>query len=306
MTPCELWLGACALLQRILPILAGIQPAELRHNGATLSLARRTMEPGHMLHSVLTCPSSANARRIKSTRCTTSHQFIWQQHTCSTVGGSPMECRVDGQPHKTQHFHPWRRHPPPGMILPRRSWIQLNRLRTGVGRFRSCLYKLGMASSAACECGAEEQTVEHGVLQCPIHRPPHGLHGLTVLDDETTEWLLSICPEIYYNQAVVWISNSKEDEAENRNTTQENKLASFGRPFVKSLSSQNMLVTALKNDCNIFSRLYISYKRWRSGPMFCSWKPGCPTIIVTWRQTVVRYKGRLSSLSWIGGTTTNN
>jgi len=46
------------------------------------------------------------------------------------------------------------------------------------------------------QCGAEEQTVDHVVLQCPIHRPPHGLHGLTVLDDETTEWLLNICPEI--------------------------------------------------------------------------------------------------------------
>jgi len=41
-----------------------------------------------------------------------------------------------------------------------------------------------MASSAACECDAEEQMVENVVLRCPIHRPPHGLHGLTVLDDE--------------------------------------------------------------------------------------------------------------------------
>ena len=31
--------------------------------------------------------------------------------------------------------------------------------------------KWGMASSAACECGAEEQTVDHVVLQCQIHRP---------------------------------------------------------------------------------------------------------------------------------------
>jgi len=38
--------------------LAGIQPAELRCNGATLSLARRAMEPGHQLHSALTCSSS--------------------------------------------------------------------------------------------------------------------------------------------------------------------------------------------------------------------------------------------------------
>jgi len=33
-----------------LPTLASIQPAELRRNGATLSLVRRAMEPGHLLH----------------------------------------------------------------------------------------------------------------------------------------------------------------------------------------------------------------------------------------------------------------
>ena len=85
---------------------------------------------------------------------------------------------------------------PLGMTLPRKACIRLNRLRTGDGRFRSCLYKWGMASSAACECGAEEQTVDHVLLQCPIHGPPHGLHCLTVLDDETIEWLFNTCFEI--------------------------------------------------------------------------------------------------------------
>ena len=77
------------------------------------------------------------------------------------------------------------------MTLPRKAWVRLNRLRTGVGRFRSCLYKWGMPSSAACECGEEGQIVDHVVLHCPIHRPPNGLLGLAVLDDETTEWLLN-------------------------------------------------------------------------------------------------------------------
>jgi len=81
------------------------------------------------------------------------------------------------------------------MTLPRRAWVRLNRLRTGVGCFRSCLYKWDMASTEACECGAE-QTVDHVVLQYLIHRPPHGLHGMTVLDDETTEWLLNTCLDI--------------------------------------------------------------------------------------------------------------
>jgi len=62
-------------------ILAGIQPAELRRNGATLSLALRSIEPRHLLHSTLTCESSADTRRLKSrhaicNRCTTTHQFF--------------------------------------------------------------------------------------------------------------------------------------------------------------------------------------------------------------------------------------
>ena len=83
-----------------------------------------------------------------------------------------------------------------GMKPPRTARIRLNGLRTVVRRFRSCLYRWSMSSSAACECGANEQTVDHIVIQCPIHWHPHGLHGLTVLDDETIEWLLNICPEI--------------------------------------------------------------------------------------------------------------
>jgi len=46
------------------------------------------------------------------------------------------------------------------------------------------------------ECGAEEQTDDHVVLHCPIHPPAYGLHGLTVLDDKTFDWLLNTCPEM--------------------------------------------------------------------------------------------------------------
>ena len=54
-----------------LPILAGIQPVELCRKGATLSLARRAVEPGYLLHSALTCPLSGNARHLKS-----RHPFV--------------------------------------------------------------------------------------------------------------------------------------------------------------------------------------------------------------------------------------
>jgi len=84
---------------------------------------------------------------------------------------------------------------PPGMAL-RTVWVRRNRFRTGVGRFRSCLHKWGMAPFAACEYGIVEQIVDRVVLHLPIHRTPYGAHGLTFLDDDTIEWLLNTCPEI--------------------------------------------------------------------------------------------------------------
>jgi len=59
-----------------------------------------------------------------------------------------------------------------------------------------------MAIFVICECGAEDQTVDLVVFQCPIHRLPHGLHGLMVLGEETVDWLLNTCPEIYCSQTV--------------------------------------------------------------------------------------------------------
>ena len=47
-------------------ILVGIRRAEPRRSGATLSLARRAMNSGHLIHSALICPSSGDARCLKS------------------------------------------------------------------------------------------------------------------------------------------------------------------------------------------------------------------------------------------------
>ena len=85
---------------------------------------------------------------------------------------------------------------PIGMNLTKTAWVKLNRLRTGVERFGSSMHKWGLASSANCECGASEQTADHIILACPIHRAPRGLMGVTVLDDETRRWLNSITASI--------------------------------------------------------------------------------------------------------------
>jgi len=101
-----------------------------------------------------------------------------QQQKCAALCRSSVECGAFvGEHYETLHFHPDTGTHSPGMALTRTAWVRLNRLRTGLGRFCSCLHKWGMAPSAACECGTEEQTVDHVVLHCPIHRPLHGAHG---------------------------------------------------------------------------------------------------------------------------------
>ena len=118
------------------------------------------------------------------------------QHKCSAMDGSLMKCGVVEKRYKTPHFHPRHWHPPS------RNGATKNRVGLDktfsplISHFSAaaCTNRV-MTLSAACECGAKEQTIDH-VLHCPIHQPSHGLHSLTVLDDETIKWLLNTCPEI--------------------------------------------------------------------------------------------------------------
>ena len=181
-----------------LRILAGIQPAELRRKGATLCLARRAVEPGHLLHSALTCSPGGNGRHLKS-----SHPFIppaQQLISSSDDYNRRAACWADRRwnaewmgnttrlrtfiPDIGTHLLKWPCQERRGPAL------------AASARFRSCLHKWGMTHSAASECGAKEQTVDHVVLRCPTHWPRNGAHGLTVLDDNTIECLFKTCPEI--------------------------------------------------------------------------------------------------------------
>ena len=85
---------------------------------------------------------------------------------------------------------------PLDMSLPQASWVRLNRLRSGIGPFRSSMYKYSLAPFSSCECGATKQTANHIISQCPTHWVPQGMLGLTVLDNETRCWLDSLLNSI--------------------------------------------------------------------------------------------------------------
>ena len=186
-----------------LPVLSGIQPAELCRIGATLSLAHRgSLDPDYILYGLLSGSSDTCQARLRSRRPFvpaarnrlgnlarliirasewTNHK--WKTEYCENAS-------------RLRAFVPGTGSRPVGMGLPRAAWVKLNRLLTGVGRFYSSMHEWGLAPLPNCECDASEQTADHVLTACPIHRAPHGARGLTVLDDETQCWLNNITASI--------------------------------------------------------------------------------------------------------------
>jgi len=157
------------------------------------------MEPGPLLHSALTRLSCAECRFHGASNQDT-HLDLPHSNSSVYLTTTYMQCtgRITigmrcGQTNPQDSAFSSLTPAPPGMTLTRTAWFRLNPLCTGVGCFQSYLRKWGMVSSVAHECGAEEQVIDHVVLQCPIHQPPHGLHSLITLDDETIKWLLNTC-----------------------------------------------------------------------------------------------------------------
>ncbi|KAJ8353386.1 hypothetical protein SKAU_G00209530 [Synaphobranchus kaupii] len=151
------------------PVLAGIAPASLRREAATLALARKAQKHDwHILHDTTTTPAPPSRLKSRSAWLAASWKQTWE-----TVGPSRI------------HHYIW---DPGGGVKredrPRQQWTLLNRLRTGVGHFKSPMKKWGLADSAACECGEPEQTAESPAapytahLQKPPLRPRTGDEGV--------------------------------------------------------------------------------------------------------------------------------
>ena len=137
-----------------LPVLSGIQPAELRRMGATLSLAYRgSLDPDHILYGLLSGASDTRQVRLRSRRPFVRgarnlldnlarlgiHASEWTNHKWKTE-----YCENAS---RLRAFVPETGARPVGMGLPRAAWVKLNRLRTGVGQFHSSMHKWGLAPS---------------------------------------------------------------------------------------------------------------------------------------------------------------
>jgi hypothetical protein len=56
----------------------------------------------------------------------------------------------------------------PGVDLPRKICCKLNRFRTGHGKSNNMLCHWNNRENPSCECGAEKETFQHIVEECPV------------------------------------------------------------------------------------------------------------------------------------------
>ena len=85
---------------------------------------------------------------------------------------------------------------PSEFSFPKPTWVRHKRLQTGVGLFRSEMHKRCMASTAACESGAKEQTDEHIITSFSLYHHPNGARALSDVDKNLATWLIGKCPVI--------------------------------------------------------------------------------------------------------------
>ena len=188
-----------------LPVLAGIAPAGLRRKAATLALARKAVKDDwHILHDTTkneVPPCRLKSRKPYNKEAQEMLSVIPEDRSKDAwiVATWKQEWEASGPTRVHRHVSD----PEEGVKgeeLSRKHWTTLNRLRTGVCRYRASMKKRGLADCAACECGEPEQTADHIINSCPLHRPPSEA-GLFEVGPLTRAWLqqsvcLSVCMSV--------------------------------------------------------------------------------------------------------------
>ena len=172
----------------LLPVLAGIAPAALRREHHTSKLVNKaTSDPKHPIHTLVQ-NAQLGRQRLPSRRPFSRHAASLRESNFNTLDSWRSRWQESTPP--PQFTVPPNTMLPPGAELPRKTWVTLNRVRTGVGRFNYNMHRWGLRPSAACVCGPTDQTAHHIIHECPTLRPPQdSALDLTNPTQDTVSWL---------------------------------------------------------------------------------------------------------------------
>jgi len=81
---------------------------------------------------------------------------------------------------------------PSGSELPHSLWEALNRLRTGLGCFGTCLYRWDILDTPKSICANAEQSANQIIFDCNILCAPNCLEDLRSSDIKNTKWLKNL------------------------------------------------------------------------------------------------------------------
>ena len=114
-----------------LTVLAGISPAELCRRQVTLTLARRVLEQNHLHHKIIS-PELRQSHRLKSKHpfVPAARELISNLNQLDIRAADLVEhswsSKWNNCNTRLHHFIYNINTPPPGIHLPRRSWVRLN------------------------------------------------------------------------------------------------------------------------------------------------------------------------------------
>ena len=175
----------------LLPVLAGIAPPRLRRENLMDKLTTKSLaDAEHLLHKTTTESLNLGGQRLRSRRPFSRHAAALSRSDFSLL--QEWERCWEGTARPRQFTVPPGIKAPAGSDLPRRKWVILNRLRTGVGRFNVNMYRWKLRDSPAYTCGADEQTADHILYHCPDLQPPDGMTDLSCPKDSQVNWLTQL------------------------------------------------------------------------------------------------------------------
>ena len=182
---------------RMLPILSGVDPPDIRRTQQTLQLADKAQErKDHLVHKSFF--QTHHRHRLTSRKPWRDQALLLLSQAnglppklCSRIRNIESYQQEASYTRLRRFIHSPTTNPP-GADLPRELWVKLNRIRSGARIFNASKHRFGWSSSGLCECGREQQTADH-LMSCP-DMPEVDELEIACVGPAAVEWLKALPP----------------------------------------------------------------------------------------------------------------